>query len=579
MSVKLLYRDDQGRDADADLPMERAVYLGRGPECIVRTDDPEVGVRSARLRLILGQWYVEDLGTPTGTRVNEQVVHKQALAHADVVRCGSLQVRFVNMLDASAQTPRAAGPSPAERPTNAEAADPLVGKVLAERFEIIARIGEGGSSVVYKARELDTDRMIALKVLAANVNFEPRWQTYFRQEALTMQRLDHPHIVRIIDSGESPEGLQFIVMELLEGSTLLQELLRLGRLPAERALRIVSQLCLALKHAHGQAVLHRDLRPSKLFLLSGADADDFIKVIDWGTPQGDGETVFGVPAYMSPECARGLPLTPRSDIYACGVTLYEMLSGKVPFEAPTPMETVMKHLREPPPALTGVAEPLVQLVLKALEKAPEQRHQSALELHEECQVCQDELLKTRDEARLDPGPRKVRAQRLAPAGPPPPLTARRTPPPALTVAAPRPEANKLPYDVFVSYCPTDQEWVRLELVPRLESAALKVCLDERDFVLGVPVLNNLESAVKSSRYTLLVLTQAWLEGEWAQLAAQLTQVMDPSGRHRKLIPVQLQHSLTKPEWLSRLTYVDLSADDQLQQWDRLLHQLGRPSHL
>lgn len=489
MSVKLLYRDPQARAVATELPLDGEVYLGRGPECFIRTDDPEV--------------------------------------------------------DASAQTPRPSGQGPAGRPpAQVEGADPLVGKVLAGRFELIARIGEGGSSVVYKARRLDQGRLIALKLLAAHMSSEPRWQAYFWQKARITGQLDHPHIVQVIDAGVSPEGLPFIAMELLEGCSLDVELLRVGRLPAERALRILSQLCQALQYAHGQSVLHRDLRPPKLFLMRGADGDDFVKVLDWGTPQGEGEVVFGVPAYMSPECALGLPLTPRSDIYACGVMVHEMLSGRVPFQAPTPMETVMKHLREPPPPLDSVAEPLARLVLRALEKTPERRHQSALELQQECQACEAALLPTRDEERLGLG-----------------------------------ASNTLPYDVFISYCLTDQEWVRSELMPRLENAAFKVCLDERDFVLGVPILSNVESAVKRSRFTLLVLTQAWLEGEWAQLAAQLTQVTDPSSRHRKIIPVQLQPNLTsKPEWLRRLTYVDLSADDKLQQWDRLLHQLGRPPH-
>ncbi|PSM32229.1 serine/threonine-protein kinase [Haliangium sp. UPWRP_2] len=277
--------------------------------------------------------------------------------------------------------------------------DPLVGKVLADRFEILSRIGEGGTGVVYKAKQLTVDRIVAIKLLGAHVSSDPSWVKRFHNEARAAARLDHPNTVRLIDFGETKEGLLFIAMEFLQGRSLAEEIVRLGKLPPQRVLRIISQVCQSLQEAHSQGIIHRDIKPDNVFLVEMKGSGDFVKVLDFSVAKMDSPdaqqtragTVFGTPAYMSPEQARGVKLSPQSDIYACGIVAYETLTGKPPFEAPLPMEVVMMHLRQKPAPLVGFPEPVARLVMRALEKTPDRRQQSADELHRECIECLETL--------------------------------------------------------------------------------------------------------------------------------------------------------------------------------------------
>ena len=277
--------------------------------------------------------------------------------------------------------------------------DPLVGRVLADRFEILSRIGEGGTGVVYRAKQITVDRVVAIKVLGAHVSSDPSWVKRFHNEARAAARLDHPNTVRLIDFGETKEGLLFIAMEFLQGRSLADEIVRLGKLPPQRVLRILSQVCQSLQEAHQQGIIHRDIKPDNVFLVEMKGAGDFVKVLDFSVAKMDtpdaqqtrAGTVFGTPAYMSPEQARGVKLAPQSDIYACGIVGYEMLTGKPPFEAALPMEVVMMHLRQKPAPLVGFPDSVARLVMKALEKTPDRRQQSAEEMHRECIECLDSL--------------------------------------------------------------------------------------------------------------------------------------------------------------------------------------------
>src|SRR5512142_1530143 len=141
------------------------------------------------------------------------------------------------------------------------ASDPLVGKVLADRCAILERIGEGGTGVVYKAKQLSVDRVIAIKVLGAHVSTDPSWVKRFHNEARAASRLDHPNTVRLIDFGQTKEGLLFIAMEFLHGKSLRDVLEKEGKLPIPRALKIVSQMCQSLSEAHREGIIHRDIKP------------------------------------------------------------------------------------------------------------------------------------------------------------------------------------------------------------------------------------------------------------------------------------------------------------------------------
>jgi len=267
--------------------------------------------------------------------------------------------------------------------------DPLVGKVLAERFEILERIGEGGTGVVYKAKQLSVDRVIAIKVLGAHVSTDPSWVKRFHNEARAASRLDHPNTVRLIDFGQTKEGLLFIAMEFLHGRSLRQEIDQRQRLPPNRVLRIVSQMCASLGEAHNQGIIHRDIKPDNVYLAEMKGSGDFVKVLDFSVAKLDAPdaqvtragVVFGTPAYMSPEQGRGVVLDARSDIYAVGIVAYEMLTGKPPFDAKIPTEVVMMHLREKPSPLTSAPPQLAAIV----------RQQTAEELDTECQACFAEL--------------------------------------------------------------------------------------------------------------------------------------------------------------------------------------------
>ena len=277
--------------------------------------------------------------------------------------------------------------------------DPLCGKVLAERFEILERIGEGGTGVVYKAKQLSVDRVIAIKVLGAHVSTDPQWVKRFHNEARAASRLDHPNTVRLIDFGQTKEGLLFIAMEYLHGRSLRTEIDKLKRLPPNRVLRIISQVCASLHEAHNQGIIHRDIKPDNIYLAEMKGAGDFVKVLDFSVAKLDSPdaqvtragVVFGTPAYMSPEQGRGVPLDARSDLYAVGIVAYEMLTGKPPFDAKIPTEVVMMHLRQQPAPLTSAPPPLAAIVMKALSKEPQQRQQTAEEMDTECQACMAEL--------------------------------------------------------------------------------------------------------------------------------------------------------------------------------------------
>ena len=307
--------------------------------------------------------------------------------------------------------------------------DPLVGKVLADRFEILSRIGEGGTGVVYKAKQLTVDRIVAIKLLGAHVSSDPSWVKRFHNEARAAARLDHPNTVRLIDFGETKEGLLFIAMEFLQGRSLAEEIVRLGKLPPQRALRIISQVCQSLQEAHSQGIIHRDIKPDNVFLVEMKGSGDFVKVLDFSVAKMDSPdaqqtragTVFGTPAYMSPEQARGVKLSPQSDIYACGIVAYETLTGKPPFEAPLPMEVVMMHLRQKPAPLVGFPDQVARLVMKALEKTPDRRQQSADELHRECVECLEQLYmkSATPSAGLPSVVEPVRGNGMAQAQPPP----------------------------------------------------------------------------------------------------------------------------------------------------------------
>ena len=253
-------------------------------------------------------------------------------------------------------------------------------------YQILEIVGQGGMATVYRAHQLSMDRDVALKVLPRHLLRQANSLERFKREANIIARLEHRAIVPVHDYGEY-EGLPYIVMRYMDGGAVAELLLH-GPLSPQRALHIVEQIAPALDYAHQKGVLHRDLKPSNILLDANGDAyiTDFgiARILGENAPSLTTSGVVGTPSYMSPEQAQGHKLDGRSDVYALGVVLFEMLTGQRPFEGETPYSVAVKHVTEPPPSackLNPNLPPSVERVLyKALEKDPERRFQTAAEL-------------------------------------------------------------------------------------------------------------------------------------------------------------------------------------------------------
>jgi serine/threonine protein kinase len=258
----------------------------------------------------------------------------------------------------------------------------LIGQTLG-KYRILAEIGRGGMGVVYKAHDTTLDCPVAIKVLDPLLARDQEFVQRFLREARATARLRrHPHIVTILDVGQAG-GYSFIVMEHLEGRSLVEIIRREGPLPPERVARLVGQVADALDYAHAHGVIHRDVKPGNVIVT----ADDHAVLTDFGVARSmEGTRVtqsgvmIGTPAYMSPEQVKGQPVGPAADVYALGVVTYEMLGGRPPFEGETP-HVLFAHAYEPPPPLRQVnprvPEGVAAAVHKALAKDPRQRYLSA----------------------------------------------------------------------------------------------------------------------------------------------------------------------------------------------------------
>jgi tRNA A-37 threonylcarbamoyl transferase component Bud32 len=282
-----------------------------------------------------------------------------------------------------------------------EAPDPLVGRTIGGRYLVSELIGTGGMGTVYRGRHQLVGRDVALKFLAPRYARDPSARERFLREARAANRIDHEHIIDITDFGETSDNLVFLVMEYLEGEPL-GKALENGPLETRRALTIAWQLATALARAHELDVIHRDIKPDNIFLLQRRGGD-FVKLLDFGLAKVMGEhrltatgKVFGTPEYLAPEQARGDTLTGAADQYSLGCVLYEMLTGELPFEGPSP-EVVLAHLQvlpRPPSQVNPrlpLAHELDQLVLRMLAKHPGERFSDAYHLADELRTMLDQL--------------------------------------------------------------------------------------------------------------------------------------------------------------------------------------------
>ncbi len=274
--------------------------------------------------------------------------------------------------------------------------DPLIGQVLDARYRIDSVLGEGGMGIVYKAVHTALNKPLAIKVLRSEVSKNEQIVARFKQEAQSASQIGNQHIIDISDFGMLPDGSTYFVMEFLNGRSLTAALEQ-ERFTPERTIHIAKQLCKALGAAHEIGIVHRDMKPDNVQLVERGDDDDFVKVLDFGIAKVGGTQskltqagqVFGTPHYMSPEQCAGTAVDHRTDIYAVGVILYEMATGKVPFDADHLMGILTKHLYENPipphelPPPVNVPPALEAVILKCLAKKPEQRYASMSELLED----------------------------------------------------------------------------------------------------------------------------------------------------------------------------------------------------
>jgi serine/threonine-protein kinase len=305
-------------------------------------------------------------------------------------RCGVQAIPAASFCAACGARLAAAPAPPAE--------DPLLGRVIRGVYRVDEKIGTGGMGEVYRAVHRGLDAPVAVKIIKPSLLEDAAMVHRFEREARAASRLRHPNVVSVTDFGQDDDGTLYMVMECLTGKSLARVIAEDAPLPDRRAVDIGAQILAALAEAHAHGILHRDLKPENVMIESRRDAPDAVKVLDFGIAKTlaagapsstltQAGLVCGTPGYMSPEQLRNEELDPRSDLFAAGMVLYEMLTQKLPFDAKTPWELLHRHLTEPvPPPSERLGRPvtpaLERLVLSAVSARRDERPASAEAMRE-----------------------------------------------------------------------------------------------------------------------------------------------------------------------------------------------------
>lgn len=282
----------------------------------------------------------------------------------------------------------------------------MIGTILGGRYEILEEIGKGGMAHVYKAHCRLLNRTVAVKVLRGDLEGGDEFIERFNTEAQSAAGLTHPNIVSIYDVGED-KGCHYIVMEYIDGITLKEYIKKKGKIPCREAAYIAEQICAALEAAHEKNIVHRDIKPHNIMITS----DNRVKVTDFGIARAStnatmqvGDSILGSVHYISPEQARGGYVDCKSDIYSLGIVLYEMLTGKVPFESDSPVAVAMKHLEErpvPPCEIDPeIPAELQEIVMKAISKETRNRYQTITSMKSDLEAIMPRLPGDDEEERI-----------------------------------------------------------------------------------------------------------------------------------------------------------------------------------
>ena len=273
------------------------------------------------------------------------------------------------------------------------------GSKINDRYQIIKTLGEGGMANVYLAHDTILDRNVAVKVLRGDLANDEKFVRRFQREALSASSLSHPNIVEMYDVGED-DGQYYIVMEYVDGKTLKQVLKSRGKLSITEVVDIMLQLTDGMAHAHDAYIIHRDIKPQNIMILSNG----MIKITDFGVATALNSTqltqtnsVMGTVHYLPPEQAQGKGSTIRSDIYSMGIMMYELLTGLVPYKGENAVEIALKHLKEPLPSVRktdpSIPQSIENIIIRATAKNPKNRYTDAREMHEDLKTALDESRK------------------------------------------------------------------------------------------------------------------------------------------------------------------------------------------
>lgn len=345
-----------------------------------------------------------------GDDLGEIAIASRAAADTGIMDTGSVHTGSVHT--GSVHTGSVEDPRPRERslaPPGPQS-DRYLGCTIDNRYKVEGIIGEGGMGVVYQCRHKIIDKRVALKILRADLARDAEVTERFLMEAKAASAIADEHIISISDFGQLPDGAAYFVMEFLEGTPLAQ-LAGGGRpMPLERILPIARQLAEGLGAAHQRGIVHRDLKPDNVFLIQRGKEVDFVKILDFGIAKvsstGGGRltqagSVFGTPHYMSPEQAAGTPLDQRGDIYSLGVMLYELATGRVPFDAENFVGILSQHLYQEPVLPRDAApeahipEEFEAIIVKCMAKKPEHRYQAMMQLRDDLWQLERRLIAQR----------------------------------------------------------------------------------------------------------------------------------------------------------------------------------------